>query len=348
MQLLVVQVGLPIGKPGGCASKLPTAFVENVIRTTMTSMVSTRVIVGPENKDDAAVYRISDSQALVLSVDYGSPFCTDPSLFGAVTAANALSDIYAMGARPLTALSILGAPDTIPETLLIAVAKSAAEVCASIGAPIIGGHSSEAAEVIFGLSVVGICHPEHVVRNCTAHIGDKIILTKPLGFGLYAHALTQGGTDDVAVEVAGTLGRQLNTVGADLADAGLVNAMTDVTGFGLLGHLHEMARGSQLHAHVNSSAVPVLPACRTYIEAGLATGAGLRNRSSIARVTVFARHVPKWLQRLVTEPETNGGLLLSVYPSCVDAVLEMVRDAGFLEAAVIGEFGTGPDGIGMT
>jgi selenide, water dikinase len=211
----------------------------------------------------------------------------------------------------------------------------------------VGGHSAESTEVIFGLSVVGICHPSRVVRNCTAQAEDKIILTKPLGFGLYAQAVTLGG-DDAAAEVAWRLGRQLNTIGAVLGGAGLVNAMTDVTGFGLLGHLYEMAHGSKLRAHVNSSAVPSLPACRTYIERGLTTGAGLRNRSSVAKVTARSRRVPKWLQFLLTEPETNGGLLLSVNQLRVHTVMEMVRDAGFREAAVIGEFGIGPDGIEIT
>ncbi len=343
----IVHDGLPIGRPGGCASKLPTHFIDKVIRTVTSPALLARVIVGPESKDDAAVYAMSATQSLVLSVDYGLPFCSDPDIFGAVTAANALSDIYAMGARPITALSLLGAPQTVPEPLLIAVAKSAAEICASVGVPIIGGHSAELAEMLFGLSVVGMCHPNRVIRNCTARADDRIILTKPLGFGLHAQAATLNGNDAVAAQAWG-LGRQLNTVGADLGDTGLVNAMTDVTGFGLLGHLYEMAHGSQLRAHLHFAAIPTLPACRTYIELGLTTGAGLRNWTSVSAVTSFARDVPKWLRPLVTEPETNGGLLISVYPTHVDAVMEMVRDAGFREAAVIGEFGIGPAGIELT
>ena len=251
----VVQEGLPIGRPGGCASKLPATFLDKVIKAVASPSILQRVIVGPESKDDAAVYAISDTQSLVLSVDYGFPFCAAPDIFGAVTAANSLSDIYAMG---VAALSVLGAPDTIPESLLIEVVKNAAEMCASVGVPIIGGHSANSAELLFGLSVIGTCHPTRVIRNCAARSSDRIILTKPLGFGLYAQAVSHDRNDNRAA-AAWELGRQLNSVGADLGDAGLVNAMTDVTGFGLLGHLYQMAHGSQLRAHVSSRAIPALP-----------------------------------------------------------------------------------------
>ena len=343
----IVQAGLPIGKPGGCASKLPTIFIDKVIEAVTLPKLLDHVIVGLDSKDDAAVYSVSDTQALVLSVDYGFPFCSDPYAFGAIISSNALSDIYAMGARPIIALSILGAPDTIPESLLIAVAKSSAEVCASVGVPIVGGHSAESAEMFFGLAAVGMCHPSRVVRNCTAHTGDKIILTKPLGFGLYAQAIAQE-RNGAPTAATWALGQQLNSIGADLADAELVSAMTDVTGFGLLGHLYEMVHRSQLRAHVHSAAVPALPECRTYIEMGLTTGAGLRNRSNVAAVTAWHRRVPRWLRFLLAEPETNGGLLLSVNPSHVDAVMNMARDSGLREAAVIGEFICGPEGIEIT
>lgn len=335
---------LLVGRPGACASKLSSRLIDDVIRSSMSHTLGDRVLVGPETRDDAAAYALNESQALVLSLDYSTPFCSDPSLFGAIAAANALSDIFAMGGRPITALSILGAPSSCPEPVLLAITKAAADICSAIGVPILGGHSAEADELLFGLSLAGLCSPSSLVRNSTARAGDSIILTKPLGFGVYAKVHAHD-PDHSEAEAAWLLGRQLNAVGASLSDAGLLNAMTDVTGFGLLGHLYEMARGSVLRASIEAAAVPILPLCQTYLEAGGVTGAGLRNRSSVSSVTSFARHLPRWLQALLTEPETNGGLLLSVHPGHVGSVISMLREHKFGEAVVIGRFDIGPDGI---
>jgi selenide,water dikinase len=321
--------------------------VEKLLQSIANPALMKKIIVGAESKDDAAAYLVNNDVAILFTVDYGSPFCSDPFLFGEIAAANALSDIYAMGGRPISALSILTAPGTMPTDILIEISRGANEVCSSVGVPIVGGHSAESSELTFGLSVTGIRRPDYIVRNSSARRGDRIILSKPLGFGVYARAVA-GGLDASFAKDAWLLGRQLNSVGAELAERRLVNAMTDVTGFGLLGHLFEMAQGAGVRASVKSSSIPTLPKAGALLQTVLSSGAGLRNRSSIKAWTRYERTVPAWIRHLISEPETNGGLLLSVDPSHVDSVLQMLRATGFANGTLIGEFTAGSTGIDVT
>jgi selenide,water dikinase len=338
------QLDLPIHAAGGCAAKLPAELLDRIISQALLAGSSTQLLCGPEAKDDAAIYKINERTAIALSVDYSMPFCKNARDFGYIAAANALSDIYAMGARPRVALSILEAPDEDCEQRIMAVLRGAGEACVACETIIAGGHSLSGQIFLFGLSVVGFVAPDVFVRNSTALADNIIVLCKPLGFGLYARASESRLISDAAKAMAYDIARKINTVGADLAEARLVTAMTDVTGFGLLGHLLEMATGSKLRAVIDSTSIPSLPDCEDIIGHIRASGAGARNTRS-ARAASVSFHTSPWIRTLITEPETNGGLLLAVNKNDVGAVLDLVRAAGFSDAAPIGYFCHGPPGV---
>ena len=336
------RVGFPVARLGGCAAKCSTHLVEQAIRASSRPGLHSQVVVGPETKDDAAVYKISEDQCVITSVDYGTPFCADPELFGRVAAANALSDIYAMGGRPITAVSILGVPETTAESTVLSIADGAATLCLSVNVPIVGGHSAVTMEPLFGLSVTGLCDLKHVVRNSTARPGDLIIITKPLGVGLYARAIADLGA---SIADAWEVCLQVNTIGATLSEAGLLSAMTDVTGYGLAGHLMEIAQASSLHANLFIDTVPMLSACKQLIQSGGVSGAGASNYRLARKAIQFAGQIPAWKRNVLFEPETNGGLLLSVQETDASSVIDMAISAGFQSAAIIGVFEQGQAGI---
>ncbi|GLC37115.1 hypothetical protein PLESTM_000544500 [Pleodorina starrii] len=261
----------------------------------------------------------------------------DPWDFGRVAAANSISDVYAMGGRPLLALSVLGMPvNKLPPAVISRIVAGGAEVCRQAGIPLAGGHSIDSPEPIFGLVVAGLAHPDHIRANSTGMAGDVLVLTKPLGVGAMTTAIKKGLLDDEGYkQVIGTM-TQLNSVGAALSADPRVHAMTDVTGFGLLGHLLEVCGGSGLHGRVTAGAVPLMGPARGLAAKGVLPGAVQRNWDSYGASVSLGPGVEPWLRDLMVDPQTSGGLLLAVEPGAVGQVMETVREAGFGSAAVVG------------
>ena len=306
------------------------------------------LMVGNDSADDAAVWRLNGEQALVATTDFFMPIVDDPRDFGRIAAANALSDVYAMGGRPILALAILGMPVAkLPAEAIRAILAGGAELCAEAGVPIAGGHSIDSAEPIYGLVALGLVHPERVLTNRNARPGDRLLLTKPLGVGVLSAALKQGRLADDGYRALVASTTQLNRVGPELAMLAGVHAMTDVTGFGLLGHAMELARGSGVSIEIEASAVPLLPGVADLARQGVRTGASARNWQSYGEEVALPADFPAWQRDLLTDPQTSGGLLVSVAEAEAVAALHLVRDAGFPAAALVGRVGEGAPGIGV-
>lgn len=305
------------------------------------------LLVGSETADDAAVYRLSDELALVATTDFFTPIVDDPYEFGRIAATNALSDVYAMGGTPILALAVLGMPlgklstDEVGQIL-----AGGAAVCRAAGIPIAGGHSIDSAEPIYGLVALGTVHPDRVQRNAGGRDGDALILTKGLGVGVFSAAFKQErlAPGDYATMIESMT--RLNRVGSELATMDGVHAMTDVTGFGLLGHLLEVCRGAGLSARLRWRDVPVLPGAAALARDGVKTGAATRNWSSYG-AEVQADGLADWQRDLLCDPQTSGGLLIAVAPERASMVLDHVRTAGFAQAAVVGTMAVGA-GITVT
>jgi len=300
------------------------------------------LLVGNESADDAAVYRINDTQAIVATTDFFMPIVDDPYDFGRIAATNAISDVYAMGGKPFMALALLGFPvGKLPMAAAQRITAGGHDVCAQVGIPIAGGHSIDAQEAIYGLVVLGLVHPDRVKRNDRAQAGDVLILGKGLGVGIMSAALKKGqlGNEGYRQMIESTT--KLNTPGAQLAEMPEVHALTDVTGFGLLGHLLEICRGSKLAAQLDSARVPVLSAAKGLLEQGFITGASERNWQSYGQDVRMPAGDALNLRKLLTDPQTSGGLLVACAPQAADAVLNCFRNAGFADAAVIGRLEAG-------
>ena len=301
------------------------------------------LLVGIETADDAAVYRLNDSQAIVATTDFFMPIVDDPDHFGRIAAANALSDVYAMGGRPIFALAIVGMPiGKLPEDVIRAVLAGGAAVCAEAGIPIAGGHSIDAPEPIYGLVGIGIVHPDQVKRNAGAHDGDLLILGKPLGIGILSAALKKGVLSDAGYAEMIRWTTKLNVTGARLAQMHGVHAVTDVTGFGFAGHLLEICRGSQLTAEIEFARLPLIGEAVTHLHAGIATGASSRNWTSYGDNVALAPGIDEWQQKMLTDPQTSGGLLVACSRDSVEAVLAAFRADGFDQATVVGALSNGP------
>lgn len=335
---------------GGCGCKLSPAVLRELLAEMPAARAFPNLLVGIETGDDAAVYRLNDEQAVVATTDFFMPIVDDPWDFGRIAAANALSDIYAMGGRPILALAILGIPlgKIAPETVRAILAGGAA-ICFEAGIPIAGGHSIDAPEPIYGLAVIGLVRPDRVLRNSGAKPGDALILSKPLGIGVISAALKSGKLDaQLERTVYAALvdsATRLNAVGHELATLTRVRAMTDVTGFGLLGHGLEMCRGSGLRARLRFDALPLLNGVADLARIPYRTGAAGRNWASYGEEVALAPGVAGWKRELMCDPQTSGGLLVAVAPDGAAKVLELLRAAGFDRAAVIGEMRDGPPGI---
>jgi len=320
----------------GCACKLRPQVLEEVLAG-LPLPVDPAVLVGLNTSDDAAVYRISEEEAIVQTVDFFTPIVDDPYLFGAISAANSLSDIYAMGARPLFALNIVGFPDKrLPLSVLQEILRGAQDKADEAGVSILGGHTVEDTEPKFGLTVTGMVHPERVVRNSTAQPGDVLVLTKPLGLGIISTAVKSGladeGTAAKAAEVMAALNR---AAGEAMVEAG-ANACTDITGFGLLGHLREMAEGSGVNVELSAEAVPVLEGVEELAAAGAVPGGTLNNLAFVADHVEFAEGVSRTMQLILADAQTSGGLLISLPEERVEELLEALQKRGVEEAAVVG------------
>jgi len=322
---------------GGCGCKLSPAILRDLLASMPQATIFPNLLVGTETADDAAIWRLNDTQALVATTDFFTPVVDDPYDFGRIAATNALSDVYAMGGTPILALALLGMPLGKLSTATVArILEGGASICAQAGIPVAGGHSIDSAEPLYGLVALGLVHPDRVLRNRTAQDGDALILTKGLGIGIFSAALKQGVLTqaDYATMLASTT--QLNAVGASLAAQPGVHAVTDVTGFGLLGHALELCRGAGLSARLSVRDMPTLPGAEALARQGLATGAAKRNWDSYGASVEGAAPLPAWQSGLLCDPQTSGGLLIAADPACAAAILAQIRAAGFASAAIIG------------
>ena len=307
------------------------------------------LLVGTESSDDAAVYRINDEQAIVATTDFFLPIVDDPYDFGRIAATNAISDVYAMGGNPLFALALVGMPlGKLPVTAMQRILAGGQSVCDAIGIPIAGGHSIDNPEPIYGLVALGLVHPARVKRNDGARAGDVLILGKALGIGILSAALKKGQLRAKAYEQMIEVTTQLNTPGTALGALPGVHAMTDVTGFGLLGHLHEICRGSGLRAEIRFDALPVLSAALHLLRDGYATGASDRNWESFGAHVTMPPEQPLWKRKLLCDPQTSGGLLVACDPGTAPRVLEIFRQQGFDDAREIGVLEAGAPAIHVT
>jgi selenide,water dikinase len=294
------------------------------------------VLVGPETRDDAAVYRLTDGLGLVLTLDFFTPIVDDPYAFGQIAAANSLSDVYAMGGRPLAMLSIVGFPrDKLPMTVLGEVLRGGAEKAREAGVSVVGGHSIDDAEPKVGYAVVGLVHPARVWRNVGARPGDVLVLTKPLGTGIISTAIKQAKAPEAAVAAAIRSMATLNRSAAEATATVPVHAVTDVTGFGLLGHLHEMSQGSKVRVRVHAGRIPLLPDVMALAEAGLIPGGTRRNLHAVADAVRWDPGIPEVQRFVIGDAQTSGGLLIATPDGA--ALLRALTAAGVEGAAEIGE-----------
>ncbi|MBO9454282.1 selenide, water dikinase SelD [Paracoccus sp. R12_1] len=327
---------------GGCGCKIAPGVLTGLLRGTAMLPVPEELMVGIETSDDAAVYRLNDEQALVATTDFFMPIVDDPLDFGRIAATNAISDVYAMGATPIMALSLVGMPiNTLSSETIARILEGGAAACRDAGIPIGGGHTIDSVEAIYGLVALGIVHPDHVKRNSGARPGDLLILGKPLGVGVFSAALKKEALPAEGYQAMIAATTRLNTPGPDLARLQGVHAMTDVTGFGLAGHALEMARGSGCEIRLDWSAVPLLSGARDLAEQGFVTGASGRNWASYGSDVVLADDFRQIDRDLLSDPQTSGGLLVACDAKSADRVLQIFRDHGFAEAAVIGEAAEG-------
>ena len=304
------------------------------------------LLVGNESADDAAVYRINDTQAIVATTDFFMPIVDDPYDFGRIAATNAISDVYAMGGKPFMALALLGMPvGKVSVEVIQRITAGGQAVCAAAGIPIAGGHSIDSPEPIYGLVALGLVHPDRVARNDRARAGDVLILGKGLGVGIMSAALKKGELRPKAYEQMIETTTKLNTPGPELAQVAGVHAMTDITGFGLAGHVMEVCRGSGVKARIRFADVPILSAARHLAEQGYVTGASDRNWASCEPCVTLPADAPVWHRKMLTDPQTSGGLLVACDRESVDAVLGVFSAHGFAQAAVIGELLPGSPGL---
>ena len=327
---------------GGCGCKIAPALLQTILGEAQKNLPFPDLLVGTETSDDAAVYRLNDEQAIIATTDFFMPIVDDPYDFGRIAATNAISDIYAMGGTPILALAIVGMPiDKLSPETIRRILQGGEAVCAAAGIPIAGGHSIDSQEPIYGLVALGLVHPKLVKKNSSACDGDVLILGKGLGIGVLVAALKKEMLSAAGYAQLIATTTQLNTVGRTLALMPGVHALTDVTGFGLLGHLLEMCRGAGLSAELKFDQVPVLSEALALAQQGIGTGATDRNLASYGREVDFAPQLQDWQRRVLADAQTSGGLLVSVAPEAADSVLASFREAGFVQAAVIGKMKPG-------
>ena len=327
---------------GGCGCKIAPGVLEQILGKAGAGLFPKQLLVGIETSDDAAVYQINDEQAIVATTDFFMPIVDDPFDFGAIAATNAISDVYAMGGVPLFALALVGMPvNQLPLPVIRKILEGGESVCTRAGIPIAGGHTIDSVEPIYGLVAIGLVNPKKVKRNAGARAGDQLVLGKPLGVGIYSAALKkeQLSAEQYALFIASTT--KLNTPGTKLGELESVHALTDVTGFGLLGHLLEICKGSRLGARVDFARMPMLPDVLAMARDGTYTGASGRNWAGYGAQVTMAPHLGDAEQRVLTDPQTSGGLLVSCAPDALDQVLQIFRDEGFGDAAVIGQMTEG-------
>ncbi len=334
---------------GGCGCKIAPAMLQQILGEVQKKLSFPDLLVGTETSDDAAVYRLNDQQAIIATTDFFMPIVDDPFDFGRIAATNAISDVYAMGGTPIMALAIVGMPiDKLSPETIRKILQGGEAVCRAANIPLAGGHSIDSQEPIYGLVALGVVHPDHLKKNSAARAGDVLILGKGLGVGVLAAALKKEILSDAGYAQLIATTTQLNKVGSALAAMPGVHALTDVTGFGLFGHLLEMCRGSGLGAQVKFAHVPVLSEALPLVQQDIVPGAVGRNLASYGHEVDCAASVQDWQRKLLADPQTSGGLLVAVAPEAADEVLACFREAGFAQAAVVGEMRQGAPRISVT
>ena len=334
---------------GGCGCKIAPGVLSEILKRSAGGLIPPELMVGIETADDAAVYKLNDEQALIATTDFFMPIVDDPFDFGRIAATNAISDVYAMGGKPIMALALVAMPIAqLPVEVIGQIIRGGESVCREAGIPIAGGHTIDSVEPIYGLVVMGLVHPSKVRRNADAKVGDVLVLGKPLGVGVMSAALKKGklSADGYAQMIRATT--QLNTPGVRLAEMAGVHALTDVTGFGLAGHTLELARGAGLTAVIDWPHVPLLDGVAAMAGDGFVTGASGRNWAGYGADVELAGGLSKLAQDLLTDPQTSGGLLVSCDPQSADEVLRVFHDQGFDRAAVIGRVEAGPAKLRVT
>ncbi len=323
---------------GGCGCKIAPGVLSEILKSGSGMPVPAELLVGIETADDAAVYKINDEQALIATTDFFMPIVDDPYDFGRIAATNAISDVYAMGGKPIMALALVGMPISVLSTDTIGkILAGGQAVCKAAGIPIAGGHTIDSVEPIYGLVAMGLVHPKRVKRNADARVGDRLILGKPLGVGVLSAALKKEKLDAAGYAQMIATTTQLNTPGPELAELAGVHALTDVTGFGLAGHGLELARGANCTVKIDWARVPLLGGVRELATQGMVTGASGRNWAGYGSSVTLPPGFAEVDQALLTDPQTSGGLLVSCAPETVAQVLAIFRQHGFEAAAEIGE-----------
>lgn len=333
---------------GGCGCKLAPSVLQQLLANQPSAGPFAQLLVGTETGDDAAVWRIDDDQCVVATTDFFMPMVDDARDFGRIAATNAISDVYAMGARPIMALAILGMPlDKLPVETVREILAGGASICSDAGIPVAGGHSIDTPEPLYGLAVIGLAKPQNIRRNAGARPGDALILTKGIGVGIYSAAFKKRAlpADAYAEMIASTT--LLNHIGFALGENTHVHAMTDVTGFGLLGHALEMARGSGVSIDIAYDRIPFLVSARDLAEAGFATGASGRNWTSYRHEVLLPESLPNTARLLLTDPQTSGGLLIACAPERAEDLRNSIETAGYPNARIIGAVRTGEPRINI-
>ncbi len=326
---------------GGCGCKIAPGVLRDMLAGMPVAGPFADLMVGTETSDDAAVWRLNDQQALVATTDFFMPVVDDPFDFGRIAATNALSDVYAMGATPILALALVGMPINVLSTATIGrILEGGASVCAAAGIPVAGGHSIDSVEPIYGLVALGLVHPDQVLTNRGARPGDVLVLTKALGVGVLSAAFKAGRLDTAGYQALIGSTTRLNTLGARLAGREGVHAVTDVTGFGLMGHALEMARGAGATVEIDAAAVPVLEGVEALLSGGVRTGASGRNWAGYGEAVDGLGEGA--LRDLLTDPQTSGGLLIAVAEDQAGALVDLARGEGFGATAIVGRVVDGP------
>jgi selenide, water dikinase len=332
---------------GGCGCKIAPGVLSEILKGTAAMPMPKELLVGIETADDAAVYQLNDEQALIATTDFFMPIVDDPFDFGRIAATNAISDVYAMGGRPILALALVGMPINVLSTATIGrILEGGQSVCRAAGIPIAGGHTIDSVEAIYGLVALGLVHPKRVKRNADARPGDRLVLGKPLGVGVLSAALKKELLDAEGYARMIDTTTRLNTPGPDLAEIPGVHALTDITGFGLAGHALELARGAKAEVHLDWASVPLLPGVRALAAQGHVTGASGRNWAGYGHDVQLPEGFAAEDRALLTDPQTSGGLLVSCAPEAVGHVIDVFRRHHFGQVAEVGVVQSSATGTG--
>ena len=331
---------------GGCGCKLAPSVLQQLLAGQPQAAPFAQLLVGTETGDDAAVWQIDDKTCVIATTDFFMPVVDDPRDFGRIAAANAVSDIYAMGGKPILALAILGMPlGKLPIETVRAILEGGASICAEAGIPVAGGHSIDSVEPIYGLAVIGLCSPDNVRKNSGARPGDALILTKGIGVGVYSAAFKKQALADAAYAEMVASTTLLNKIGQSLGTDADIHGITDVTGFGLLGHGLELARGAGARLTIEWDRIPFLSDAARLAQMGYVTGASGRNWTSYGEQVALPAGLEDWQRALLTDPQTSGGLLVACAPSRAEALRASIAEAGYPRASIIGSVGAGAPGI---